>query len=191
MSPSGRLEGDFTSLPFEAPAVSLRTPSPRHLQIWLQLRELRVRALHAKLESSRRGRDRAVLACQQQQADLAMLLEQRRAVRAWCAGPGSGTGPAGMALTVAHDRLLAAREERAEYAAIDLERQRLQAERVLVEARAHWLQALRQQQAARRWLADWQGRYAAQAADAAEAEAADAHSASRPAAGEVSGGLGW
>jgi hypothetical protein len=96
-----------------------------------------------------------------------------------------------MALTVAHDRLLAAREERAEYAAIDLERQRLQAERVLVEARAHWLQALRQQQAARRWLADWQGRYAAQAADAAEAEAADAHSASRPAAGEVSGGLGW
>jgi hypothetical protein len=166
-------------------------PSPRHLQVWLRLRELRVRALHAKLESSRQVRDQAVRACRLQQADVAGLLEQRRAVRAWRAGPGASTGPAGVALTVAHEKLLAARLERAEYAAIDLERQRLQAERELDEARALWLQALRQQQAARSWLDDWQKRYAAQAADALEAEAAEAHPADRPGAGDDSRGQGW
>jgi hypothetical protein len=161
----------------------------------LQLRELRLRALHAKLESSRRACDHALQACQRQQDEWARLQAQRRAVRAWCAGPGSRIGPAGLALTVAHDKLLADREERAESAWIDLERQRLQAEQALVQARAQWLQALRQQQAARRWLADWQQRYAAQAADATEAEAEDARAAIGvkvwPAGGDDSAGPWW
>jgi hypothetical protein len=190
MSPSSRPEGEIRSPPCEV-AGRVKTPSPQHLQVWLRLRELRVRALHAKLESSRQVRDHAVRACRDQQAEVAGLLEQRRAVRAWRAGPGASTGPAGLALTVAHERLLASRLERAEVAAIDLERQRLQAERVLDETRAQWLQALRQQQAARSWLVDWQKRYAAQAADALEAEAAEARPACRPAAGDDRGGPGW
>ncbi len=171
--------------------MNSRPPSLRQLQAWLQLRELRLRALHAKLESRRQERDQAVLACQHQQVELGRLRAQRQAVQAWCTGPDAGIGPAGLALALAHDKLLVDRLERADDAALGLDRQRLRAEQALLQARAQCLQALRQQQAARRWLADWQRRYGAQDADSREAEAAEARLHAWPDGADDIGGRRW
>jgi hypothetical protein len=134
----------------------------------MQLREDRLRSFHVKLERARQDFDRAVLACQQKQAEQVQLKLRRQALRAWCAGPGAQTGPAGLAVAQAHDEWLADREERTECAWLDLMKARQFAEQALMEARAQWLNALRHQHVARRWLADLERRSTALTLDSNE-----------------------
>jgi hypothetical protein len=164
-------------------------PDPRRSwRAWLQLREGRLRSFHFKVEQARLGFDQAVLACQQKQAEQVQLKLRRQALRAWCAGPGAKTGPAGLAVARAHDELLADREERTECAWLDLMKARQFAEQTLMEARAHWLNALRQQHAARRWLADLERRSAALTLERSETEWLEDRSPGRQDSADTVGG---